>query len=179
MKEIIYNYDNLKLDDINNYVRRAKALIINSDNEILFGYVDNTYQFIGGHVEEGETDLECLNREIIEEAGMNINSYNLTPYLAIKYYSKDYPEKGINTITTNSYYIINTDLKPDKDKRKLTDYETKWGYEYRYIDKNKALDELNKGLILAKKKNPVLDTIEAVKEYIKITSNEPKKEEWE
>ena len=179
MKEIIYNYDNLALTDINNYVNRAKALIINSNNEILFGYVDSTYQFIGGHVEKGETDLECLNREVMEEAGMDIKATEIKPFLAIKYYSKDYPEKGINTITTNSYYIVKTDLKPNVNKRKLTDYETKWGYEYRYISINKALEVLNKGIKEAKKKNPVLDTIEAVKEYLKITSDEPKKEEWE
>ena len=179
MKEIIYNYDSLELNDINNYVNRAKALIINSNDEILFGYVDSTYQFIGGHVEKGENDLDCLKREIMEESGIDINVDNLKPFLAIKYYSKDYPNKGINTITTNSYYIIKTDLKPNIAKRKLTDYETKWGYEYCYIHKNNALRELNKGITLAKKKNPVLDTIEAVKEYLKITSKEPKKEEWE
>lgn len=179
MKEIIYNYDDLKVEDINNYVNRAKALIINSNDEILFGYADKTYQFIGGHVEPGEADMECLHREIMEEAGIDIKLDNISPFLAIKYYSKNYPNEGINTITTNNYFIIKGDFKPDISKRKLTDYETKWGYEYRYVHKDKALKELEKGLSLAKKKNPVLDTIEAVKEYLKITSDEPKKEEWE
>ncbi len=179
MKEIIYNYDNLELKEINNYVNRAKALIVNSNDEILFGFADKTYQFIGGHVEPGETNEECLNREIMEEAGINIKFDNLRPFLAIKYYSRDYPEKGINTITTNNYFVVKSDLKPNLDKRKLTDYETKWGYEYRYIHRDNALDELKKGIDLAKKKNPVLDTLEAVREYLKITSNEPKKEEWE
>ncbi len=179
MKQIIYNYDNLELKDINNYVNRAKALIVNSNGEILFGFADKTYQFIGGHLEPGETDIECLHREVMEEAGIDLKLDNIKSFLAISYYSKDYPEKGMNTNTTNNYYVIKSDLKPNLDKRKLTDYETKWGYEYRYIDKSKALEELKKGLSLAKKKNPVLDTIEAVKEYLKITSDEPKKEEWE
>ena len=179
MKEIIYNYDNLDIKDINNYIYRAKALIVNSKDEILFGFADKTYQFIGGHVELGESDTACLAREVFEEAGMEIETDNLKPFLAIKYYSKDYPKEGINTLTTNSYYIVNTDLKPDLDKRELTDYEIKWGYEYRYIHKDKALEELEKGIALAKKKNPVLDTMEAVKEYLRITSIEPKKEEWE
>ena len=169
MKEIIYNYDNLELKDINNYINRAKAVIVNSNNEILFGYVDKTYQFIGGHVEKGENDLICLSRELMEEAGIKIKTDKLKPFLAIKYYSKDYPEKGINTITTNSYYIINTDIKPDKSKRQLLDYEEEWGYEYRYIDKEKALKALNKNINTVKKKNTVLDTIEAVREYLKIT----------
>ena len=169
MKEIIYNYDDLGLKDINNYINRAKAVIVNSNDEILFGYVDKTYQFIGGHVEKGENDLICLSKELMEEAGIKVKTDKLKPFLVIKYYSKDYPEKGINTITTNSYYIIKTDLKPDEDKRRLMDYEEKWGYEYHYIDKEKALEVLNKNIANVKKKNTVLDTIEAVREYLKIT----------
>ena len=179
MKEIIYNYDNLTDKELNNIVKRAKAVIVNSKDEILFGYADKTYQFIGGHVEPGETDEACLSREVMEESGIDLKFDKLVPYLAIKYYSKDYPEKGVNTITINNYFIVKTDLTPNIDKRKLTDYETKWGYEYRFINKEDALKELEKGITTAKKKNPVLDTIEAVREYLKITSEEPKKEEWE
>ena len=179
MKEIIYNYDNLTNEDINNIIKRAKALIVNSHNELLFGYADKTYQFIGGHVEKGETNEECLSREIMEESGIELKFEKLVPFLTIKYYSKDYPEKGINTATINNYFIVKTDLKPNVNKRKLTTSETEWGYEYRFIDKAKALAELKKGIETAKKKNPVLDTIEAVSEYIKITTDEPKKEEWQ
>ena len=38
MKEIIYNEDNLNVNDINNVVERAKAIIVNSKGEILLGY---------------------------------------------------------------------------------------------------------------------------------------------
>ena len=179
MKEIIYNYSNLEDKDINNVVKRAKALIINSNNEILFGYADKTYQFIGGHVEANETDLECLNREIKEESGINMNLSNLKPFLVIKYLSKDYPEVGLNTITINSYYIVKSDLKPNIDNRKLTLYENSVGFEYRYVNKDNAIDELTKGLKTANKINPVLDTIEAVKEFIRITSDLPNIEEWQ
>lgn len=179
MKEIIYNYDNLTNKDINNTIKRAKALIVNSNNEILFGYADKTYQFVGGHVEKNETDEECLSREIKEESGIDLTFDKLTPFLVIKYYNKNYPEEGTNTITINSYYIVNSDLKPNLDNRHLTDYETKWGYELKYLDKNIALKELEKGLLTAKKKNPVLDTMEAVKEFINISGDDSKREEWQ
>ena len=51
------------------------------------------------------------------------------------------------------------------------------------IIKNHAAELLDRQAVdvilnTVKKKNPVLDTIEAVSEYIKITTDEPKKEEW-
>ena len=55
MKESIYNYDNLKLEDVDEVIVRTKALLINSSNEILLGYSHHTYQFPGGHLEEGES----------------------------------------------------------------------------------------------------------------------------
>jgi len=43
VKEILYNYDNLSSKDIDEKVVRVKALIINSNNEILLGYSCGTY----------------------------------------------------------------------------------------------------------------------------------------
>lgn len=54
MKKIFYNEDNLNEKDINNSVKRAKLLIINSNNEILLGYGHNTYQIIGDRIEDNE-----------------------------------------------------------------------------------------------------------------------------
>ena len=63
MKEIFINEDNLSKNEINEEVIRVKGLIINDKNEILLGYSNNTYQFPGGHLEEGEaisdTDRTC------------------------------------------------------------------------------------------------------------------------
>ena len=54
MKTIVHNHDNLTYKDINDFTVRARALLINDDNEILMGYLDGTYQFPGGHVEDEE-----------------------------------------------------------------------------------------------------------------------------
>ena len=67
MKEIIYNYDNVDENEINRIVRRAKALIINDNNEVVLALSHNNYYFIGGHVDNDESDFECLSREIQEE----------------------------------------------------------------------------------------------------------------
>ena len=63
MKEIIYNYENLKEEEIDEVVVRTKALIINDKEEIILGYSAKTYQFPGGHLEEGETLEEPVSDE--------------------------------------------------------------------------------------------------------------------
>jgi hypothetical protein len=55
MKEIIYSVDNLCFEDNDEEVVRTKALIINSNNEVILGYSHKTYQFPGGHLEDDET----------------------------------------------------------------------------------------------------------------------------
>ena len=113
MKEILYNYDNLKLEDIDEVVTRTKGLIINSNNEITLGYSHQTYQFPGGHLEEGESLEECLLREIEEETGIEIKDAKLKPFEKITYYSKNYHGSGKNRKNDIYYYIINTDAKFD------------------------------------------------------------------
>lgn len=83
MKEVIYNYDNLKENEIDEIVIRCKGLIINNKNEIMLGYCHNTYQFPGGHLEENETLLDCLKREVKEEMLDVINEYKKIIYKII------------------------------------------------------------------------------------------------
>jgi len=178
MKDIIYNYDYLDDSDINNQVFRVKALIINSKDEILLGYANKTYQCVGGHVEAGEELMDALSREIREESGIILNDLDLRPFFRMKYYNRNYPEVGLNTLTINSFYIIRTDLEPNPDKMELMDYEKEWGYEVKYLPKDKALDILYASLDDAKKKNPVLDTIEAVSEFLRQSEDDTRRDEW-
>ena len=71
MRTIVHNSDNVKKEEITSVVRRARALIINSKDEILLGYCDGNYQFPGGHLEHGETIKDGLKRELFEEIGFN------------------------------------------------------------------------------------------------------------
>ncbi|MDD3242011.1 MAG: NUDIX hydrolase [Bacilli bacterium] len=168
MKEIIYNYDCLKDEEINSEVLRAKLLIINSDEEILLGYGHNNYQIPGGHVEENETFDECVVREIQEETGIIIPLEKRKPFLVIKYLCKDYPSQGQNTKYIANYYSIKTDLKPNLSNVNLTENELEGMFELRYIHKDSIIEELNKSLETCTNKNVILDTLEVVKEYLNI-----------
>lgn len=167
MKTLLYNYDNLTDNDINRVVRRAKILIINSNDEILFAHSNNNYFFVGGRVEENETFDEGIVREIREETGIALPLEKRKPFFTITYMNKDYPSKGINTKSIANYYLIKCDTKPNLNKINLTDEEKISNFKLVYIHKDKVLEELNNSLETCSNKNVVRDTIEVVKEYLK------------
>ena len=169
MKKIFYNKNNLKEEDINRIEKRAKILIINSNDEILFAYSHNNYFFVGGHVEENESFDEAIVREIKEETGIDIPLQKRTPFINITYLNKDYPKKGVNSKFIANYYSIKCDTKPDLDKTTLTEEEKDGKFELRYIHKDKALKILYDSLKNCTWDAVVKDTIEVVKEYFNIT----------
>lgn len=167
MKTILYNYDNLKEEQINRIVRRAKILIVNENDEILFAHSNNNYFFVGGRVEENETFDEAIVRETKEETGINIPLEKRNPFFTITYMNKDYPDKGINTKSIANYYLIKCDIKPDLSKVSLTDEEKVGNFKLVYIEKEKVLEKLTNSSENCSNKNVVKDTIEVVKEYLK------------
>ena len=133
MKEIIINKDNLHDKDITEVVRRVKILLVNSNYEILLGYSHNDYQFIGGHVEDNESYIDTVNREIKEETGINLNINNIFPFAKMVGYYKNHPEQGTNRKVEIYYYEIKTDLKPDLASTKYTKNELDGNFKLEYI----------------------------------------------
>lgn len=166
MSTIIYNKDNLEEKDINRISRRAKAVIKNSDNEILLACVNSNYHLPGGHLEENENFEECLVREIEEEIGALIPLEERTPILTITYYNKDYPSVGTNSKTVANYYEVCADIVPNLDNVNLTEDEKKGNFKLQYVKESEILDFLNNSLETCTKKAVVKDTIEAIKEYL-------------
>ena len=142
MKEIFFNTDNLIKEQIDEEVIRVKALIINSKGEILLGYSHNVYQFPGGHLDEGESLNNCLKREIKEETGMDISLEDLEPFMLIKYYSKNYFNRGKNRCNKIYYFIVNTDKEINLYETNYTKEEKEGNYELRYIKLNNLEDTL-------------------------------------
>ena len=166
MKEIIYNYDLLKEEDITEVVVRTKALIINNKN-ILLGKANSIYQFPGGHLEENESFEECLKREVMEETGIDINYDEIKrPFMKVTYKNKDWPEKGKNRKAEIYYYLIETDKNPDLTKVHYTENEKKGDFKVESIPLSKVINVLKKNMP-NNEKNKVItpDMIMAIEEY--------------
>lgn len=166
MKEILYNYDNLTEKEIDEVIIRTKALIINSKNEILLGYCHQTYQFPGGHLEEGETLLECLKREVEEETGMIINLIKKEPFFRIRHYSKNYQNSGKNRCSEIYYYIIHTDEKYNLKNIRHDEWEKDGNYKLKYINLNDVENILIQSVPLNEQNEVIVkEMLEIIKEY--------------
>ena len=151
MKEIVYNHDNLKEQDIDETVVRVKALLVNSNNEIALGYCHKTFQFPGGHLEKNETLEQGLKREIKEETGINIKETNLKPFEKITYYSKNYRNSELNRKNEIYYFSIYTDEKANINNTNLDNWEKEGNYKIEYIN----LEKVEQVLINSIPDNPI------------------------
>ena len=129
MEKIFFNDDNLTKEEIDETVIRLKALILNSKNELLLGYSYNTYQFPGGHLEEGESLLDGLKRELKEETGIIFDVSNLEPFQEIRYYSKNYRNTGKNRENIIYYYLIRSDKDYDLSSTNYDTHEIEGNYK--------------------------------------------------
>ena len=138
MKEVIYNYDNLKENEIDEIVIRCKGLIINNKNEIMLGYCHNTYQFPGGHLEENETLLDCLKREVKEEIGIELNDEEINKNIIEKntHYTRNYCNSNKNRKNEIYYYVIKTNKLPNINNSHLDKNEIDGNYIVKMININ-------------------------------------------
>ena len=127
MKEIVFNNNNLKENEIDKIVRKVRAIIINNKNDkILIVNYAGLFMLPGGKVDNNESKIDALKREIKEESGIEITNQDLEPYLVINSYDRNYNmrEYGIiNRLTQTYFYIIHTDQEIDVTKKKLTKNE--------------------------------------------------------
>ena len=166
MKEIIINKHKLNEEDITEIVKRVKVLLINSKNEILLGCSNHNYQFIGGHVEDGENLYETVNREVKEETGIELNISSIE-HFAINYgYYKNWPEEGKNRKIEIYYYEIITDIKPILEHTHYTDNEKEGGFKLEYVPLSEVENVINENAKKYGDKNGITkEMIEVLKYY--------------
>ena len=165
VNQVIHNEDNLTLNDPNKVTLRAKLIVENNNDEILICHMGVKYFLIGGHIDNDESDEQCLTREVAEESGVTLNFSNILPIASSNYINKDYPKNGDITYTNTNYYAIKYDLVPNIEMQNLTEEEKKENFKLMYIPKNEVINFLKNN----KEINATLsDTIMAIKVYLNL-----------
>ena len=165
VNQVIHNEDNLTLNDANKVTLRAKLIVENNNDEILICHMGVKYFLIGGHIDNDESDEQCLTREVAEESGVTLNFSNILPIASSNYINKDYPKNGDITYTNTNYYAIKYDLVPNIEMQNLTEEEKKENFKLMYIPKNEVINFLeNTNEINA----TLSDTIMAIKVYLNL-----------
>lgn len=120
-------------------VLKAGTILINKDLKSI-GLVrrikHNDISFPKGHLENGETLIECAVRETLEETGRNIKLLKEEPVYVMKYSSKK--EKDVEL-----YFFLAEDLG---EIRKDIDEELIW-VKYEEVNSYLTHDELKKCFI--------------------------------
>lgn len=163
MKEIIHNDLNIKDEEVTRIIKRAKLLVENNNNQIIIAFSHGTYQLIGGHVEDNEEDFECIKRELLEEAGMDVSNIIPKEICRIIYYTRK--DNEVKKYIAN-YYSAKTDIKPNIYNVNLTEDEINGKFEIRIVDKEIMIDELNKNLLTSPFYNVTKDTLDVVETYL-------------
>lgn len=166
MKTIIYNKENVIDEEVTRRVIRVKALLINSKNELLLGYSHDTYQFIGGHIEEGEDMIEGLKREVEEESGIVLKDEKINPFFLRKKYLRNYPNESDVSCYEYYYYTINTDRLPNLGNVNYTEAEKVGKFELRYIPLDQLEEEFEENKKVSERTAIVQEeNLEAIKIY--------------
>lgn len=143
MKRIFINDNYLRKDDIDFEVVRVKALLVNSKGELLLAHNNNTYQLIGGHVEDDEKLEDTLLREIKEETGIGILSTD-GPFIQITTYDNNYFSTGKKVCSKIYYYRILTEEMPNILETHYDELESETDFNLFYVKIAELKDFLHK-----------------------------------
>lgn len=168
MNIIVNNYNNLKDEDITDITIKVKALMLNSNEEILLASVINEYHFPGGKKEMQEGIKDTIKREIKEETGIDISKMDLEPFAQLIMYFKDHPEKDRNKKVIIYYYEIFTDEEPNHDEMTLTKNEQSKNFKIIKVKFNDLKEMLiNNAIKYGDKKGIVQEMLQILEVYNK------------
>lgn len=107
MKEIVLNKTRLKEDELTETLEKARIVLRNSDGEIVMTRFNRVYFLPGGKIEPGETPVDTVKRELMEETNINILLDDIEPFVVVKNYLRDYELKDgsiVNRLLITYYF---------------------------------------------------------------------------
>lgn len=107
MKEIVINKGKLKDEEVTEVLEKSRIVLRNDDDEIVFTRFGRVYFLPGGKIEIGESPVDTVKREVMEETNINILLDDIEPFVVVKNYLRDYKTKDgniVNRLVKTYYY---------------------------------------------------------------------------
>ena len=168
MKEIVFNKSRLKEDEITEVLEKSRIVLRNSDDEIVLTRFGRVYFLPGGKIEPGETPVDTIKREVMEETNINILLDDVEPFLVVKNYLRDY-ETHEGTIVNRlliTYYFTGFTTDDNIEYFNLTKVEKEDNLRGFFID----MEEVDELLSDYNKEDPratylAKETLAVIEEY--------------
>ena len=143
MKTIIINDENIN-EKFTKKKLKSRAVLVNSSNEILVANYGGVFLLPGGSIDGKETPDETIHRELNEEIGVDMKPEQLKPFVKVRYFQPNYPERNGNTINrlAVTYYYLGH-INSISVERELTENEKKDGFTVGFYSINQILEMLN------------------------------------
>jgi 8-oxo-dGTP pyrophosphatase MutT (NUDIX family) len=125
MQEIIINKDRLKDSDVTDVIEKSRIVLRNEENEFILVRFGRVYFLPGGKIENEETPVDTIKREVMEETNINVLLDDIEPFVLVKHYLKDY-ELNDGTVVNrliNTYYFTGFTTKDNIEYFNLTTEE--------------------------------------------------------
>lgn len=168
MKEIKINKAKLKDDEITEVLDKARIVLRNDDGDFVLSHFERIYFLPGGKMELGETPVDTIKREVMEETNINILLDDTEPFLLVKNYLRDYKSSDGTIVNrlVNTYYFTGFTSKEDIEYFNLTIAEKRDDLRAFFIDMEEAIELLKE----YNKDNPkatylALETLRVLDEY--------------
>lgn len=168
MKEITLNKTRLKEEEITEVLEKSRIVLRNDDNEIVLTRFGRVYFLPGGKIEEGETPVDTIKREVMEETNINILLDDIEPFCVVKNYLRDYETKDGSLVNrlVKTYYFTGFTSDDNIEYFNLTKVEKEDNLRGFFI-------ELDEGIELISdynKEDPratylALETLKVIEEY--------------
>lgn len=142
---MIINYNPRKLNEkyIEECEKKARLLIKNDNDEILVANYGGAYLLPGGKIDDNESVIEALIREIKEEVGVDIKETDITSIVTFNYYQKSFPKRNgkvLDRKIITHYYMTNMNIELSKCENTLTEKEIKDNFRLEWIKEENLKD---------------------------------------
>ncbi len=125
------------------YRPSVRGIIIKDDKiALIYSKKFNYYKFPGGGIDEGESHIQTLIREVKEESGLDVKPNTIKEFGYVQRIEKGMIEDIF--VQENFYYLCETD--DTIGSQSLDDYEDEEGFELQFVTPQYAIDVNEKGI---------------------------------